>query len=411
MSVVNGRACHTVLVSVRDFALLAVGAVLGVLAQQSYDWIIGNYRRHAVARRTNRFRSHDAFSSLYVQTMQFYQRRDLISSLYVSNVGTGGPIPLLASTLIIPRTLGFYRDNILLLEDGKDVFPARERLINQATRAGATIFDGEILHITDIETEGESIVHVGLKRCNYFAYASLSMRLQGALRARWRGKSLHEQHLSTFQAAVLQPLQPQVLGCVCATLFEEDGEILIAIAHRSPEVFNSSNARGLLPNFGAESNAAGRQRSRYSLLFYNFLREFAEEFHDLDDLTEMLKARRAHPDWIMSLSVIENVLHEAATGRLTMEHLGVAINPTDGALLCAILAWFHSPPFYRELRENLPANWESSNDERGNFAIQFVPLFDPLIDEWADNNEISPSSIFAIDLARKRVKDRDVISR
>jgi hypothetical protein len=36
--------------------------------------------------------------------------------------------------------------------------------------------------------------------------------------------------------------------------------------------------------------------------------------------------------------------------------------------------------------------------------VQFVPLFSPLIDEWADNEELGAMSAFAIDMARKLIK-------
>lgn len=391
--------------SVRDWVLLALGAILGVLAQQSYVWFAERYQRLSVARRRSRVRSGTALSSLYRNTIKFYRDHGLYDSLYVPSMGANKPIPLLASNLIMPRTLSPYKENIFDLKDKKTIFPVHARLIKRAVRTGATIFDGEIIYVTGLESQGDSVERIELKSCNYFAYASLSLRLQTDLRARWRRKTTHKECLATFQTAVSEPLQPQVLGCACVSIFEDNDEHLIAIAHRSAEVFNGSGMRGVIPNFGAEPNVIGRQRSHYSLLFYNFIKEFAEEFYDLDELTEMLKARRAHPDWILHLPPVERVLHEAKSSQLILEHLGVAVNPTDGALVCAFLARFTSPLFFRKLRAELRANWESSNDGIDIPSIQFVSLFDPLIDEWADNGELGPSSVFAIDLARKRLRE------
>jgi hypothetical protein len=246
---------------------------------------------------------------------------------------------------------------------------------------------------------------VELRRCNYFAYASLSLQLQKALRTRGRHSVQHKRHLTTFDVAISRPLQPQVLGCGFVTLFEENGELFVALAHRSSEILNVSNTKGILPTFGAESNIVGKERSRYSLLFYNYLKEFAEEFFDLEELVEMVKARRVHPDWILRLPAVEAIAREVKNGRLTMEYLGVAISPIDGAFLCAVLAWFRPGSFYGALKRDLHANWESSPDEQNAPAVQFVPLFDPLIDELADHGEIDPGSAFAIDLARGRVKE------
>ncbi len=195
-------------------------------------------------------------------------------------------------------------------------YPAN--LIRRAVQAGATIFDGEILHVTGLEFTETAIDKVMLRSCNYFAYASLSLRLQTALRSKWRRSVAHSQHLDSFKTAITNPLQPQTLGCMCATLFEEKGEILIAIAHRSSRVLNGSNVMAVLPNFGVESNMVGGRRSKYNVLFYNFLREFAEEFYNLEDLVEVAKSRRAHPDWILGLPSVEAVVREAVRGRLIM---------------------------------------------------------------------------------------------
>jgi hypothetical protein len=168
---------------------------------------------------------------------------------------------------------------------------------------------------------------------------------------------------------------------------------------------NESDVRSALPSFGVEPNIVGHERSRYSLIYYNYFREFAEEFFDVEELVEAAKARRAHPDWILQLPAVEAIACEARHGRLALEYLGVGVGPADGAFKCALLVWFRSPAFYRRLERELRANWESSRGEGYRPSVQFVPLFSPLIDEWADHEEIGPTSAFAIDLARRRVKE------
>jgi hypothetical protein len=338
--------------------------------------------------------------------MRFYLEHGWGDSLYTpSNLGSHKQIPILANDLNIPRSLDPYKDNLFYLADGRSDFPVQEKLIRRSARAGATVFDGEILYVEKVEVDEDAIKRVELRRCNFFAYASLSLQLQKGLRGRWRHSARHEQHFTTFKAAIAQPLQPLTLGCTCVTLFEHNSEVLVALAHRSSEVLNDSDVKGVLPSFGAEANIVGHQRSRYSLLFYNYFKEFAEEFFDLEELIQMARARRAHPDWILQLPAVEAITREARSGRLTVEYLGVGINPADGGFKCALLAWFRSDSFYRQLERDLRANWESSADERNTPSVQFIPLFDPLIDEWADHDELGPMSIFAIDLARARIKE------
>jgi hypothetical protein len=397
--------CHTIVVSVRDLIILVLGAVLGVLAQQTYDWLNEHYRHRLEGRRADRLRGPNARSALRRQTMQFYQKRGLRDVLYTPDeLGINKQIPILPSDMVIPHAVDLYDDGLFYLDGSRSNFPVNRRLIRRSLRAGANIFDGEILFVEKVYIEANTIKKIELRRCSFFQFASLSLKLQEALRARWHRNAQHEQHFASFQAAITRPLQPQVLGCTCVTLFEDGGEILVALANRSQEVMNESSVKSALPSFGVEPNVVGHERSHYSLIFYNYFKEFAEEFFDVDELVEAAKARRAHPDWILQLPAVEAITREARGGRLSIQYLGMAIGPADGSFKCALLVWFHSSAFYRKLQKDLRANWESSRGEGNQPSVQFVPLFSPLIDEWADNEELGATSAFAIDMARKLIK-------
>lgn len=377
-----------------------------MLAQQTYNWLIQRYG-HSLARwHADRLRGSNARSALRRQTMRFYQERGLCDSLYTpGDVGANKQIPILPGDLIIPRMVDPYKDGLFHLASSRSNFPINRKLIRRSVRAGANIFDGEIVYVERVDVEAGTIKKIELRRCSFLAFASLSLQLQRVLRARWRRRTRHVQHFASFQTAISRPLQPQVLGCTCVTLFEDGSEIFIALAHRSREVMNESAVKSALPSFGVEPNIVGHERSSYSLIFYNYFKEFAEEFFDVEELVEAAKARRAHPDWILQLPAVEAIAREARNGRLAMEYLGVAIGPADGAFKCALLVRFRSPAFYRKLERDLRANWESSHGEGNQPSVQFVPLFSPLIDEWADREEIGATSIFAIDMARRRIKE------
>jgi hypothetical protein len=399
--------CETVVVSAKDVVLLVLGAVVGVAAQQSYDWLRVNWHKVYGTWQADRVRGPKATLSLRHQAVRFYTEHGLRDSLYTpSELGKNNQIPILAANLSIPRRLDLNRDYLFLVEDSRSSFPVNNKLLRQAVRAGAVIFGGDILYVAKVDVEDDAIAGVTLRNCDYLAYASLSLQLQRMLREHRVGRSgspQHKEYLSTFRNAIASPVQPQALGCAFVTLFESGGDVLVAISQRSSKVLNGSNSKGVVPTCGVESNNIGGEQSRYALLFYNFLREFAEEFFDLEELVESAKARRAHPDWILQIPAVESVVREARNGRLVMEHLGVAINPLDGAFVCAVLARFRSAPFRRDLVRGLQANWESSHGDLNEPPIQFISLFDPLLDKWADDGEIAPEAAFALDLARKRM--------
>jgi len=70
-----------------------------------------------------------------------------------------------------------------------------------------------------------------------------------------------------------------------ATLLQGTDGLYIAVAKRSAHVLNGPGTRALLPVFGMECNAMGGRPSEYGLAFYNFVREFSEEFSILKSLS------------------------------------------------------------------------------------------------------------------------------
>jgi hypothetical protein len=157
----------------------------------------------------------------------------------------------------------------------------------------------------------------------------------------------------------------------------------------------------LLPVFGMECDAIGGRASEYGLTFYNFVREFCEEFFDLEELVHMMASRHVDPDWIFQLPSAAAVLHEATAHRLRLRRTGFGVNPNDGILNCALIAHFTSKRFFQWLRLNCRLNWESASGSGSLTPLEFVRLDDLRLDAWVDRLEIDPSSVFALDMARK----------
>jgi hypothetical protein len=283
--------------------------------------------------------------------------------------------------------------------------------ISALKRADAIVFDGEALYATRITTSDSSIDRIMLRRCNYFSYASLSMQLQSSLRRpTHRNELIITEHLRDFDTAITCPVQPQVLGHPCVTLFNgSNGDVHVAMALRSSSVLTASGMKSVLPNFGVESNMLGEARSRFSLSFYNYLREYAEEFFDYEELIDVKKARRSHPDWILNLPEVTKLMAEIDAGRFRLEYIGIGLNPADNSLLVPLLARFDSNVYMDRLLIDLRANWESSSEVMESAPIQFLPLFSPKIDEWLRNGELDPVSALALDFARCRISEEQMV--
>jgi hypothetical protein len=110
--------------SVRDLIILVLGAVLGVLAQQTYNWLNEHYRHRLEGRRADRLRGPNAHSALRRQTMEFYQKRGLRDVLYTPDgLGANKQIPILPSDMVVPQAVDLYDDGLFYLDGSRSNFP------------------------------------------------------------------------------------------------------------------------------------------------------------------------------------------------------------------------------------------------------------------------------------------------
>jgi len=390
----------------KDAALLLLGAVLGAIFGAMFaPWYNGataalaRWRRRAASAR----REKDGVAgSLSVRLVEYYTDRGLASSLYVPKmVGPGKEIALLHDpSITFPPEIDIYRDDFLACDHTFTRFPVDKSVIRHYRRIGARLFDGEFMLAKAVTLHGDELTRLHVGRFNFFAYASICFKIQREIMSRWRRPVLHDTYLQTFRGSLGSDLQPQAVGCMAAVLVHGDDGIYLAIARRSTEVVNGPGMRSLAPVFGFECNAIGGRTSKYGLTFYNFVREFSEEFFDFEDLVDMMRSRHVDPDWIFQLPAAAAIRREAIEGRLVLRRTGVAINPNDGIVNIAVVAHFTSPSFFEQLLPEMRPNWETAGDMSAG-PIEFVKIDDPRIDEWVAKQAIDPSSVFALDLARQ----------
>lgn len=393
--------------TVKDIVLLALGAILGAVVGQWYGRATGGVARRMRAGALRRRSGEGVAGSLSAKIVAYYRKSGLESSLYSPRmVGAGEPIALLfAPDLDFPRSVGIDSDSLFSCDHSFTRFPVSNRILRWYRRRGVRLFDGEFMWVMDANILARKLTNVRVGRFNFYAYATLCFRLQREMASRWRTPKMHDRFLRTFDSALGSELRPQAVGCMVATLLQGDDGLYIAIAKRSTEVLNGPSTRSLLPVFGMECNAIGNRSSDYGLTFYNFVREFSEEFFDLEELVHMMSARRVDPDWIFQLPSAAAVLREARAGRLQLLRTGFGVNPNDGIFNCALVAHFSSSEFFKWLRTDGRLNWESASDATSSAPLEFVRLDDPRLDVWVDRQEIDPSSVFALDLARQYAAD------
>lgn len=388
--------------SASGIVLLLVGAVVGAIVASWYNALTRNITRWTNAKILRRRGAGDSAGSLSGKIVEYYANNGLTSSLYAPKmVGSGDPIALLYSSAFrFSSAVDVKSESLFSCDHTFTRFPFSNRILRWYRRRGVRLFDGEFMWLKDVTMDSDKLQTLSVGRFNFYAYASLCFRLQREISSRWRSPKMHSKYLSTFESAIASGLQPQAVGCMVATLLQGDDGLYIAIAKRSAQVLNGPGTRALLPVFGMECNAMGGRASEYGLTFYNFVREFSEEFFDLEELVDMMSVRRVDPDWIFQLPSAAAILREAKSGRLRILRTGFGVNPNDGIFNCALIAHFSSPKFFKWLRTESRLNWESAP---GAASLEFIKLDDQRLDEWVDKREIDPSSIFALDLARQYV--------
>jgi hypothetical protein len=394
-------------VTTKDFVLLILGALAGAVASAWYNALKAAADSRTRQLRIRRRQGLAASGAVAKGVIAYYQKLGAHDKLYVPTmVGPGAPVGAVGvATAGFPVSVLESDQGLLSLQDNavRDVLPYEEKLINAQKGAGARIFDGEILYVKDRRLDGNR-PNIVAGRCNFYSYASLTLRLQAEV-VRKKPSTKYKEFLLSLSPYGTATVQPQAIGCSCVTVFESERGPVLAVSNRSPDVVTSGSSRATLPSFGMETNAVGRDGSRFGLLYHNFIREFAEEFFDLEELVHMMMSRRSDPDWMFQLRQVQNIHDQATAGMFDLKCLGMSCNPHDGALNFNLLGHFKAVEFYQWVKRESRANWESASSSAGAPPIEFVGLGSPLIDDWVAQGQIHGCSVASIDLARRYFAD------
>ena len=378
---------------------------MGTLFSAGYETAISWHKELLASRRVKKREALGEAGFISERLISHYSITGRMDSLYTSvKIEPFARIPLLHDREIsFPVSIDSQSDSVFILSSEKLDLPFNPSLLKREVRRGARIFEGEILHLEGMRITPHETPEFTFSRCNYSAYATLTLTLRKEIYSRFSRRRILNGYLLSFSDSISGGIIPQAMGCSCVSLFRDQaGKVHIAIAKRSTEVLNGHNLRGVVPNFGSEAHTLARRKSKYSLILYNYLKEFVEEFYDLEEVVTSASARRADPDWVFHLPESLSLIDQVNSGNVQLACLGMAVNPVDGALNFAISAEFSSPEFFENLRYSVKSNWEFDSRFPGSSPIEFIELDSDLIDEWANRGEIDPVSVFAIDLARVR---------
>jgi hypothetical protein len=382
----------------KDLYLLVLGAILGALASLPMAPLSAKFSAAITRRVVSLWLRGDKDERL----VTMYRRAGLESALYrPQSIGDSLPIPLLATSEdSFSADVDPQRDDGLIVYDvnASETFDVGTRFVRWFARRGVRLFDGQILWVRQKSSGSDGKVRLTISKARYFAYAQNCYRLEREIAAPWRRPTLHMSHLRRFDDALGGGLRPQVLGGIAATLFDDVDGTYVALARRSANVLTGPRMYSVIPAFGMESAGPG---SKYALFFHNYLREFCEEFFDLEELIHAGERKGLDSDWFLEFPQATAVLEQVHLQKFKLRRMAAAIGLHDGALNFGLAAHFTDPAFLQWVRLQILLNWESAPETSLEPSLELLRIDDPKLDEWARSGLLASQSVFALDLARQ----------
>lgn len=387
----------------KDAILLILGGALGVAFSELYHAWRTASRRSRGARNEGRRLKRE--SLLPQAVLEFYQSANLQSELYQPRTVSVGPIALLeradfsGGQIVQPRS----ESVVVVTSTDVDQYPVDDKVIEDRRKAGVNLWDGLIIYATSCRrTEnGEMLISAGT--ANYYGYVTLAHRIQQELLQPQRGRPVLEGYYRNATDAMSGALKPVAISAAAACVFEKDGRLDVAVHRRSANTVNAPNSLAAGPLFGMESNRNAQFKSEYGVVFYNFVKEFVEEFYGLDALIRAVESPALDPDWIMRLPQAAAVIAEFDAGRATLICDGVGVECTDGTITLGLVAHFTSPDFRRKFEADARPGWELSSVRPAGRSVEFWPLDGSDLGNAMNPSRMSATSIFVLDLARRRL--------
>jgi hypothetical protein len=355
-------------------------------------------------RRRQRERRNSSAASLADKIVAIYARRGWSDRLYTPvTVGGPGPIPMLGDggDAFISTISPTDDAPIEVISSKREELPFDHKLVERKQEAGIKVWDGSVLFVKGnggMAPEPTPPVQVGV--CNYFASMTLGDVVQRECRANADPGRTLASHFSSFDAARLATAPgPISVGADAVCVFEDQPDQVVVIHRRSDEVVNSHGLHTVSPAFGFEPNWIRAERSRFGIVYFNFLKEFLEEFWGDDDVAHTTDRPRAHPDWIFDSEQGSRLLREVDEGRVSMACAGVSIDLTHPSLILALVVRFQSREFLDYVKR-APGCWEGREASIEHPALSFLPLHSSELSNLMNCDTMKATSIFALDRAR-----------
>jgi hypothetical protein len=283
-------------------------------------------------------------------------------------------------------------------------------LISQRKSLGQRVWDATTIyldHISGSVKYGNIVFHA--RPCRY--YASLTKMIELENETVFSVKSndylnciLRKQYYSNLLNIESNLLKPLTIGCSVVLAIRTNFGYEIALQTRSEENVTDNNVTTTVPSYGL-SPFIGEIPQQRGLLFYNFLREYLEELHNLRELDQP-------PDSNASSDTSHDSVYnhpEASpflSSNFALYYIGFGFILSNGYPTIGLLARLDDIEAGMHIKSIIEPNWEIASGlgtDSGAASIEFVSI---------DNNarmrelypQFSPSAVYFINAAVKHLR-------
>jgi hypothetical protein len=402
--------------SVNPFLLVAVGIVILTVIVK---WVISRFLGELLDPQVQLLRAR--WRSARLQRLQKRNDQSIHSQNVVSQFASEGVVErlyLLQSTaepIRLPMILdtsarfeGVLEPNqeslIKLVDHTRIDLPSSKKEITRLTRVGVKAWDGSVI------CAGEDPGVSGPLRAsvnNYWAVVTMARKFGRASDSPQDSSKFLVSRFQSFEGALgLGDLRPINLGADVTCVFVQcDGELVTGIHKRSSETINAHGVEAVTPSFTFESNQGPGGVSQFTITYYNFIKEFLEEFFGEPGLLYSNEAPLGdHPDWILRSankpdSPCARILNEISAGRVVLSCTGAAMDLTFGGIIFALMAKFEDSNFFEYVRDFAEGSEEAAKRVRQS-KIRYAALGGSELESLMTPELAKVSSIFSLDRAR-----------
>jgi len=174
--------------------------------------------------------------------------------------------------------------------------------------------------------------------------------------------------------------------------FLRDDVVMVVLQQRSGAVVTYVDSYSVAPVFACEPEKGGRPLQG-DWLWRNFVREYLEELHDVEELQDP-GGRHVLSDWFLEHPESQRLSSWRESGELSFDVLGVSVDALNGEVNLACNVHISSPNFVTDVLPSLLHNWESSG-----YIIE--PLSSVELDAEILADRFQPGALVSLELTRR----------